>query len=88
MAFTVTPLCRNDEHVFNPFFFQLSSSNSTKLNHRFIADIYHGLVSPTDSYAGRFKFPVRPDGYGIFSPDQQVLPSIQPLQPIQLLDMF
>ena len=68
MAFTVTPLCRNDEHVFNPFFFQVSSSNSTKLNHRFIADIYHGLVSPTDSYAGRFKFPVRPDGYGIFSP--------------------
>lgn len=67
MSITVTQLCSDDEYVFNPFYYRVTSTNSTKLNHRFIFDLYHGIYNPTE-YIGRFKLPVRPDGICVYSP--------------------
>lgn len=65
--FTVTQYAETLEYAYNPFYFKIASSNSSKLNHKFIIDIYGG-PSVTD-YVGRFKSPVIPSsGFTIYSP--------------------
>lgn len=67
MSITVTQLCNDEEYVYNPFYYSVTSTNSSKLNHRFIFDLFEGVTNPT-TYIGRFKLPVRPDNICVFSP--------------------
>lgn len=62
------------EHIYNPFYYSVDSTNRTKLNFKYIFDVYcsdalnNGNTNNT-IYAGRYK--ASPDyvtGFGVFSP--------------------
>ena len=65
MSINITSQPNVFEFGYSPFYFQLTSTNSTKLDFQFIADVYYGYSAPI-TYIERFPFPVRPDGFGLF----------------------
>ena len=70
MAITITSSPSNPAAAGSPFYFTFTSTNSTKLNFRFVVDVYQGYTpgSSPSTYVGRFSIPVRVGGGGIFSP--------------------
>jgi len=64
---TINQICKDHEFIYNPFYYEITSTNSNKLSYKFVIDVYADH-SAANTYIGRFKVPLRSNGTGLFSP--------------------
>src|SRR4051812_5842649 len=67
MSISINSWPENPAPVYSPFYYQITSTNQNSSQFKFIAEIrVHSLL--TSDSIGYFKFPLRPDGFGLFDP--------------------